>query len=592
MLFKQMPEPKEVERPWQGDIDRLQQTLQEVLQAISSLSGIELPGASTDSQATGNPQPRLDAKTLKDHIRSDLEAFASTTASEMARQAERQARLALTAIHNEATGQVDQVARELREKLQGQFEPERIEIGITQQTHERIAEMVQKRTDEYARWVWLMCKGTGTPIPVQIEKLLGPYVEEATARLTESFRQQFQSQLTEHEQLALQRLQGTLSSVEGQIGSLEQAAQTICERNADAVTKASADRLNAVAEEAARSFETKMREQIESAFGIFQSRIDQAAASLQDRLRQAEDQQAGSYTQRIAQLQAEVEGKAMAEISGRAGQVAANVVESSLQHLQKQADDTMAHSKEDLKGYLEFQMEDARQRINELGRTMQDSMSEAINLKTERLNNLDQEITAIREKHVAASQEQISSMVQATLESMTGRIRQVSDAQLEEIGKFVKESQEKAASQYDSQLRGITGGWYNKLLDRLQLEANEAGVKVSADVKGNADSVLRELSEKVDASAAILREEATQATSRIESVLKNSLETYQQQLSQITHSRLEEHRRAIRTSLTDLQGRLERSASALRQELADRLDTNSSDAPAGNQSKPEESAGS
>jgi hypothetical protein len=572
MLFKQMPETKEGERPWQEDIDRLQQTLQEVLQTISRLSGVELTPAETDPQSGDNSTPQLDCKTLKDRIRTDLEAFAATTASEMARQAERQTRVALAAIHNEATGQVDQVARELREKLHGQFEPGHFEIGITQQTQDRIAELVQRRTDEFARWVWLMCKGTGTPIPIQIEKLLEPYVQEATDRFTEAFRLRFHNQLAEQEQMAQRRLQGTLSSIEGQMNALEQAARNICEQSADSATKLSSDRMNVIAEEAAKHFQDRIREQFESDFNVYQTRLEQTADAVLEKLQQEEAEKAGSFSSRIQGLESEVAEKAMAQISGSMEQASLNVVASSVQHLHQQADDTLEHSREEVKAFLELQMEEVRLRISELGQSARESFSREAEERVASLRKLDQEIAAVRDKGIADSMDQISKMIQGTLGAMKDQIRQVAGEQLLDVDNLVREAREKEATQYEAKLNGITDTWYKNLLERVEAEAKEAGVRVAAEVRANSDSVMQELSDKVDASALVLREETSQATSRIEETLKSSLENYQQQLAQITESRIAEHREVIRKSLTDLQVRLERSAQALRQEIDGNLE--------------------
>jgi hypothetical protein len=577
MLFKQAPETNEIERPWQADIDRLQQTLQEVLEAISNLSGVELTSGPPDPQTPDSSHPSLDCKTLKDRIRNDLETFATATASEMARQAERQTRIALAAIHSEANGQVEQVARDLRAKLQGQFEPGHFEIGITQQTQDRVAELVQRRTDEFARWIWLMCKGTGTPIPVQIEKLLEPYVEEATGRLSESFRQRFDSHLAEQEQLAQLRLQGTLSSLEEQVRSLDQAAKKICAENAESVALLSADRLNGVADETVKNFEGKIRQQLESDFAVFQARLEKTAESLRQRLQEEEEHKAGDISGRIAELESEIKEKTISQIAGHVEHTAANVIESSIQHLHQQANDTLEHSKEELKGFLELQMEEARLKINKLAQTVHDSLSQDAERRTDSLRRLDQEISGLRDRSIAVSKDQLSAMVEGTLEVMKDRISQITSEQLEEIGRFVRGSREKESSQYESQLRDITDSWYNNLLERIQTEAGSAAAKVAAEVKANADSVMQELSDKVDASALLLRDETVQATSRIESMVKNSLETYEKQLSEVAGNRFEEHREVIRKTLTDLQARLERSAQILRQEIAGTVERDAQD---------------
>jgi hypothetical protein len=572
MIFKQAHDTKEADRPWQADIDRLQQTLREVLSAVSSLSGVELTGGTHDSEIPGDSQSSLDCKTLKDRIRNDLETFATTTASEMARQAERQTRVALAAIHSEATGQVEQVARELRDKLQGQIGPGHFDIGITQQTQDRVSELVQRRTDEFARWVWLMCKGTGTSIPMQIEKLLEPYVEEATGRLMQSFRERFDSQLVEQEQIAQGRLQGSLGFLDERISDLDQAAKKICEQNVETIAVMSADRLNSVADESAKKFEGRLQEQFEKDLLGFQARMEKTAESLLERLRQEEEHKASEFTGRIAALESEVKDRALVQIAGRIEQTAANAIESSVQHLHQQSGDTIQHSKEELKGFLELQMEEARLKINKLAQSVNDSLSQDAERRVDILKKLDQEITGIRDRNIAVSKDQLSAIVQGTLEMMKERIGQISSAQLEEIDKFVRGSREKETSQYESQLRDITDSWYSNLLERIQAEAQNAAAKVASEVKTNADSVMQEFSDKVDASALLLRDETAQATSRIESTVKNSLQAYEKQISDIAGNRLEQHRQVIRKSLADLQVRLERSAQVLRQEIAATLE--------------------
>jgi len=570
MLFKQMSETNEVERPWQGEIERLQQTLQEVVEAISQLSGVALADGAADSQSSS--QAALDCKSLKDRIRSDLESFASTTAAELARQAERQTRMALDALQSEANGQAEQVARELREKFKGQFEPGHFEIGITQQTQDRVTELVQRRTDEFARWVWLMCKGTGTSIPEEIEKLLQPYVEEATGQLSESFRHRFDAQLTDQAQRAEQQLQGTMSTLEEQVNALDQKAKRICEQNADAIAMFSVERLNGVAEEAMKGFRSRIQQEFESDFGAFHARLERTAEDLRQKLQQEEAEKAGNFTSRIAKLESEIKERTTAQLTGHIEQTAANVIESSVQHLHQQAADTLEHSKEELKGFLELQMEETRVKINGLGQSAQESLAQEAERRAEHLKKLDQEITGVREKSLADLRENLSAMVRDALASMSDRVRQISDGQVAEIEKLARGSREIEASQYEKQLRDITDTWYNNLLERIQTEAGNAAQKVSAEVRTNADSVMQELSDKVDASALVLREETVHATSRIEGLLKNSLETYEKQLGEITGNRIDEHRQVIRKSLSDLQARLERSAQILRQEIAGTLD--------------------
>lgn len=573
MIFKQASDTKEVDRPWQADIDRLQQTLQEVLSTVSSIPSAELSGGTPDSHTSESVHPPPDCTPLKDRIRVDLETFATTTAAEMARLAERQTRLALEAIRSEASGQVDQVARELREKLEGQFEPGHFDLGITQQTQDRVAELVQRRTDEFARWVWLMCKGTGTSIPVQIEKLMEPYVEEATGRFLGSFRQRFDTQLSELEQKAQERLQAPSSLLEQRINELEQTANTICQQSAESIAGAAAGRVNSMANDAANNFEKRIREQLEGDLLEFRGRLEKTAESLQQSMQMREEQKASDLDGRIANLEAEIENKVLFQIGGRIEQTAANAIESSIQHLHQQAGDTLDHSKEELKGFLQSQMEEARGNIHQLAESVNEKLSQEAEQRTDLLKKLDQEIAGMRDRNIAVSKDQLSAMVQVTLEMMKDRITQISTEQVEEIDKLLRGCREKETSQYESQLREIKDSWQENLLQRLQGEAEGAAAKVAAEVKANAESVMQEFSDKVDASALLLRSETVQATARIESTVKNSVDAYEKQIADIADGRLEEHRRVIRKSLSDLQARLERSAQILRQEIAGPLGT-------------------
>ncbi len=560
---RRVPDPAETERPWQADIDRVQQTLQQVLQAISSLSGVELPGTDADPQSPGGFFTRTDFRTLKDRIRNELEAFSVTTTAEISKEAEEQTRAALDAIRTEVSGRIQELVGEYREKLQGQFEPEQIGIDLSKQARDRVVELVETRTDEFARWVWLMCKGTGTPIPAQIEKLLEPYVEEASAKLEGEIRQGFQDQLIQQEQYVQEKLQGTVRSLAGQVSTLEQAAQQICERNANAVTNSSVERLNAVAEEAAKGFASRIGDEAEGSAGRFQTRLEEILTASQEGLRQESERKAADFRQKLEGVADEVANNKMSEISGRIEQTAAAAIESSVQHLQQQTHDAVEHSKEEMKGFLAVQMEEVQGQVKELGQSAHESLSQDAVRVAESLKGLEEELSGIREHHLAASQEQLSGMIQTTMESLTARLKQITDAQMEEIGRLARESQEKAAAQYQLQLQAATEGQYNEMAMRLQKEVGEAGAKVAAEIKADSESLMQGLSDKANASASVLREAGLQASARIESTLQNSLEACKQQFAQMSESGFEEHHKVIANSIAEIHSRLMQAAEAL-----------------------------
>jgi hypothetical protein len=553
----------EAESPWKTDIARMEHTLQEALRAISRLSGVELSPAATNSHDEAASPSGLDSTTLKDQIRNDLAAFSETTVSQMARQAQLQARAALASIQNEVSGQIDQVIGECRIKLQEQIEPQQLEIDVSKQSQDRIAELVQTQTDEFARWVWLVCKGTGTPIPLQIEKLLEPYVEEATSRVTGSIQQKLHDLLAEQEKLFQDRYQGTTDSLESRISTIEQTARQICEQNADSVTKLSKDRLNAAADDVAKSIEGRIREQVDGSVAGIQTRLDETAGAFLERLEQEQEQRAQGFIRRMEALASEAGETKAAEISTRIGQAATEVAETSLLHLHQRAQDLGEHSEGEWKAFLQRETEGILRQIQEAGRSVHESVEQDAALVTDRLKGLDQEIAGIREKYLADSQGQISYLVQEAMGSIEPRIQQLAHERMIETTEAVRKSQDESVAQFELRLREVSEGQYRNLLERIQREAGEAGAQIAVEVRNASQSALQELSDKVSISASFLREQQEQASSKFQASVNDTLETFRQQLAQITEAGREEQRKSITDNITALQFRLQRAADLL-----------------------------
>jgi len=185
-----LSDPKETERPWQPDIDEVQQTMRDVLRAVAGFSGVELPGLPSGLQENGAILPSLDIKTLKNRFRNDLEGFSVKTTEELTRRAREQTHAAIDGVQDEVGGRIEQIAAEFRENLQ---------------------------------------------LPAQIEKLLEPCVEDAEARLERSVAQRFEQLVAQHEQLVQEKLEATLSSVHAQISTLEQTMQEVRDLKGQAV---------------------------------------------------------------------------------------------------------------------------------------------------------------------------------------------------------------------------------------------------------------------------------------------------------------------------------------------------------------------
>ena len=216
------PDQRETEHPWQSDIDQVYQTMREVLRAIASLSGVELPGLPPGLQDDGAPLPRLDIKNLKDRFRNDLEGFSIKITDELAKRARERTHAALDAIQDEVGGRIEQVAAELREQSQLPAQVEKLLEPSFQEAEARLGKSLSQKVEqlfsEQAQLVQERLQKVLSPVQAQTNT-----VEEAEARLERSLSQKVEHQFTEQEQLARHRLQEALSSVQVQIRTVEGA---------------------------------------------------------------------------------------------------------------------------------------------------------------------------------------------------------------------------------------------------------------------------------------------------------------------------------------------------------------------------------
>jgi hypothetical protein len=255
---KNLPDPSETERPWQPDIDQVHQTMREVLRSVAGLSGVELPGLPGGLQDDDVPPPRLDIQKLKDRFRNDLEGFSIRTTEELMKQAREQTRTALEAVQNEVGGRMDQVAAEFRENSQLPAQIEKLLEPCVEDAEARLEKSISQKFEhlDAQREQLIQDKLQGALAPVhaqitaleqgaqpaeQIERSVEQIVAQATARLEKSLFQKVEQQFGEHERL----FQGSLSSVQAQVSTLEQTVQRFRDLKAASVEPPTADRPNA-----------------------------------------------------------------------------------------------------------------------------------------------------------------------------------------------------------------------------------------------------------------------------------------------------------------------------------------------------------
>src|SRR5690348_6016583 len=252
-----MPGSRQNERPWQDDIEQVQQTLREVVRVIASFSGVEIPGLPAGVHDDSAPAPKLNINTLKDRLRNDLEGFSLKTTEELAKRAREQTRAALDAIQNEVGGHIEQAAAELRQELQ---------------------------------------------LPAQVDKLLQPCIEESHARLEKSFSEKFEQLTAGQQQLVQESIQTALGHIQAQMGALEQAVQQVRELKSDSAAQATAA-LNSTIDRQLAEQQRLIQEKIQSAIGPIQAQV----GALEQAVQQVRELKSDSAAQATAALNSTID---------------------------------------------------------------------------------------------------------------------------------------------------------------------------------------------------------------------------------------------------------------------------------------------
>ncbi|HET7214030.1 MAG TPA: hypothetical protein VFL79_10605 [Terriglobia bacterium] len=149
----------------------------------------------------------------------------------------------------------------------------------------------------------------------QFEKLFEPQFEEAAARLENSITQKVEQLVARHELMVQEKLQETLSSVSGQMGTLEQTMQEVRDVRADLLAQANAE-LRDTAEETEHLLAEHDR--------LVQGRLQEALIPVQAQMNALEQtmlEVRELKAERVVQASAQQPGTA--ELAGRIDQLAA-----------------------------------------------------------------------------------------------------------------------------------------------------------------------------------------------------------------------------------------------------------------------------
>lgn len=561
-----LSEIHEARREWQEQVDQAQRLMRELLGAISELSGVELPGISIDPQKDGDGSLRLGFKTLKDRIRNELEAFASTSAVEVSKQFEGRSQVVMDPLEREMSARMDNLADEFRGKLQARLEAEQEEVA--NQSKLRIEGMLQTKMDEFAQWIKLMTEGTVSSVPASVEKAIAPHVEEVKARLKSSFQQELGMVLVEMERTGQGRLEGLQKEVEALIRDLPERARQACSASTDQAMKDLNGHLESARDEFSSQFKTGAKSQAEESLNDFKTHLSALTSSSRDEFRSYADSHVEGFKQNLESASKELQEKKTAEILSKVSDASQEALKASLAQVQQRLDETLEHSKGELRSSMAGMLEDVRKQMNDAAQSTRDTISGQAAGISENLKSLGERMNAAQNEQIAAVAENLTKLSQQTIEGHTQSLKQVFEAQLQEIRGTLGQLQTGMASDYEAQLRRTMEAQRVTMMEQVQRQAEEASCHAVEKIRTSSAQVVQDLSGKVNkevnTATTLLNQWAHQTTVWAESSIKESLESYKRQVAEFTDALLNEQRTTIQGRIGDLQGRLEQAARLLR----------------------------
>jgi hypothetical protein len=531
--------PQVNSQPWQPEIDRMQQTMREVLRAIAGISGVELPGLPPGLQDDTVPQPRLDINTLKDRFRNDLEGFSIKTTEELTRRAREQTRAALDEVQNELLGdRIDKVSAGLRERLESPAQIEKfVEPAVKEaatRLEKSLSQKIERLLTDQQQMVQDKLQGALTTVqaqvnaqvdaefreilqlPAQIEKLVEPAVEKAAARLENTLCQKVDHQFAGQQQLVQDKLQGTLTTVQAQV-STQIAAEL-------------RDKIQPPA-------------QIDT---LVEPAVEKAAARLEE-----------SLSQKIERLLAEheqlIQDKIQGVLSSVQAQVSTQIAAQLRDKIQPpaQIDTLVEPAVEKAAARLEMSLSQKIERLlTEHEQMVQGKLEGALSSVQARINTLEQSVQQIREIKAVP-------VVQAPVEQSTAKVEQL----LAEQERLVHNKLEGALSTVQARINTLEQS-VQQIREIKAVPVAEAQVELPVAPADNAETKLESGVESG------FKGFLDQAFSRIECSFSNLLETPKKEPVQNTHAKIEGLRRSIPDASTDKLMRIQQALDNL-----DRLGT-------------------
>lgn len=561
-----LSEIREARREWQEQVDQAQNLLQGLLASVAELSGVEIPGIAGGDKQGGNASLRLGFKTLKDRIKNDLEGFASTSAVEVAKNAHGQSAIVLEPLEKEISARMDKLAEEFRGKLQARLEQEQAKLA--EQVKIRAEEVLQGKMNDFAEWIKLMTEGTVSSVPAEVQKSLEPHVEQVKERLKNTFQQQLNMVVIESDRTVQSKVEAIKNELHSLTAGLTDQARLAYSQSTENAMKDFNNRLSLAVQESARQFEATSRSRTDENINSIKSRMESLSTASKTEFQAYVDSQVNGFKEKLAIAAQELQKKSAAEIGNKVQRASEDALRMSLGQVKQRLDEALNESKTDLKSTMGAMVDDARKQMGDFALSARDSLAGDATRLSDNLKNLGEESKAAEKQRINDMVENLTKLSRENLEQHAQNVKQVVEAQAEEVRRSLTGLQARMASDYEAQLRQFVEVQRKAMLEDIQKQVADTSSGAVEKIRSSTGQVVQDLSGKVNkevnTATTLLNQWAHQTTTWAEASIKESLESYKRQVSEFTNSLMEGQRSMIQGRIGDLQGRLEQAAALLR----------------------------
>jgi hypothetical protein len=434
-----------------------------------------------------------------------------------------------------AAGIVENVAKELGDRLSPLAQESLSKAVLEFQAQcKRAAEQARAELDGLVKDATSAAGARIRKVMEEVSPALSAQIERSAEQVAreqlEEFKAQIERARRSSEDSIQQNLEGMRQEIQAETLNAGIQARKICKEESGTAAKAisvcvdsAVDSLNRAGDEAAaklqaarQTLELSLRTAAEECL----PRLAGESASMLEKFRVEAQALA-------AQLQSEVESTAR-EFSEKAGREMSEKLEGTVE------------------GALELVARDFHKQAEDTLELLKDGLRSA------------------QEQCVEETQKQLAAARQSTLTSLESEAEAKSASFREQLHTTLLEMLAQQTKEMDAGIQTSLQGLLESLRTRIQLTADEAAARVTAEVRSSAEQALRELPDQlykgVGMAALVAKEWEEQAKTHLEAHSRQLLEVFQKQLEALTEAAQERQRSDVEALKGLLRGRLNQAA--------------------------------